>query len=307
MAAVYRRLINEGILSTVRASRTILRGRDSSRNLQVRGLIGMPLSEPRLHMSRNYRECSVRMREELHARGFAILPFYFQELEVKPHLVIERANKEKVDTVIWFLADGADRNTRLQLRDLAIRFVGINIGGLPNPFCRYEVRWGKAILTILDEWRTGMSLETITIVLEGNETAAEKQKMNRLCQMVSTEKIHCELVKVPEGHICTFLKSLCAKKNNGILLAGLSAAMLASRAPSTVAEILKTCSVAWVDGPPDSLLNQRASDLKIDLVSVDWRAISERIARDILSGAAFRQSETTIFEAEAHLQAPVVG
>ena len=38
MAAIYRRLIDEGILSTVRASRTILRGRDTSRSLKVRGL-----------------------------------------------------------------------------------------------------------------------------------------------------------------------------------------------------------------------------------------------------------------------------
>ena len=160
MAAIYRRLIDEGILSTVRASRTILRGRDTSRNLKVRGLIGMPLSAPRLHTSRDYRECSLHIREELRARSFAITPFYFEEREIEPDLVIERSNKEKVDLVIWLLPDGADRDTALHLRDLGIRFIGVNIGGVSAAFCRYEVRRRQAILTILNEWRAGLKLDT---------------------------------------------------------------------------------------------------------------------------------------------------
>jgi hypothetical protein len=306
MAAIYRRLVAEGILSTVRASRTILRGRDTSRNLKVRGLIGMPLSGPRLYTSRDYRECSVHLREELHARGFAITPFYFEEREIEPQLVVERSNKEKVDMVIWLLPDGADRNTALHLRDLAVRFIGVNIGGVSDAFCRYEVRCRQAILAILDEWRAGMKLKTAMIVLEGHETAAEMQRMTRLCELVTMEQIHCELVNVPEGHISTFLKSLCANKSNAILLPASAGARLGSRAPDTVAEVLKTRCVAWIDGPPDLTFSQDASDIRIDLVSVDWRAIGERIARDILSGDAFRQSETTIFQADAHLQVPLV-
>jgi hypothetical protein len=122
---------------------------------------------------------------------------------------------------------------------------------------------------------------------------------------VGKEQIHCELVNVPEGHISTFLKSLCANKSNAILLPASAAAMLGSRAPDTVAEVLRKRYVAWIDGPPDLPFGQDASDIRIDLVSADWRAIGDRIARDILSGDAFTQSETTIFQAEAHLQVPL--
>lgn len=307
MAAIYRRLIDEGILSTVRASRTILLGRGTGRSLKVRGLIGMPLSVPHLDTSRDYRECFMRIREELHARGFAITPFYFEEREIEPNLVVKRSNKEKVDMVIWLLPDGADRETAFRLRDLGIRFVGVNIDGVPDAFCRYEVRRWQAIRTILKEWRAGLKLDTAVIVLAGHETAAEKERMTRLRGLVTMEKILCELVNVPEGHISTFLKSLCAKKSNGILLPAPAAAMLGSRAPGTVAAVLKRCCVAWIDGPPDLSLGQGASEIKIDLVSVDWRVIGDRIARDILSGNAFKESETTTFEAEARLQAPLFG
>jgi len=305
MAAVYRRLIDEGILSSVRASRTVLLPRDGGRNLKVRGVVGIPLSLPRLHALRDYRECFLNISKELHARGFTITPFYFDEREIDSNRVVERARKEKVDLVVWLLPDDADRETALRLRDLGIRFIGVNLGGVSAAFCRYEVRRRQAILTILHDWRAGLKLEAAVIVLAGHETSAEKERMTRLRRMVAMEDIHCQLVHVPEGRISRFLKSLCAEKEEGVLLPAPASAMLGTRAPDTVAEVLKTCHVALIDGPPDGSLGQGAPDISIDLVRVDWRSVGERIARDILSGDAFGQSETTISEAEAHLRVPL--
>ena len=87
MAAVYRRLKAEGILSSVRASGTILRGRETGRTLQGRAVIGMPLSIPSLHTFQAYRHCYLRLRKELHARGLVVSPFHFEELNIQPELI----------------------------------------------------------------------------------------------------------------------------------------------------------------------------------------------------------------------------
>ena len=173
----------------------------------------------------------MRIREELHARGFAITPFYFEEREIGPNLVVERSNKEKVDMVIWLLPDGADRDTALHLRDLGIRFIGVNIGGVSDAFCRYEVRRRQAILTILNEWRAGMKLETAVIVLDGHETAAEKERMRRLCKLVAMEQIHCELGECARRTYQHIFEIALREKSNGILLPASATAMLGSRAP----------------------------------------------------------------------------
>jgi len=305
MAAIYHRLIDEGILSTVRASRTILLGRETSHTLKVRGLIGMPLSGPRLHTSREYRECSLHLQEQLHARKFLVEPFYFEEEEIDPNVVVERSKREKIDLLIWLLPDRANRNTALRLSDLGLRFVGVNIGGLHEAFCRYEVRWWRAILTILDEWRADAELKGTIIALAGHETVAEMKQMVRLREMIAATELDCQLMTVPEGRIVRFLQSVCANKNIGNLLPAPAAEMFGTRAPDVVTKILKTRRIALIDGRPDLPFGPGMLDVTIDLVSVDWGAISERIARDILSGDAFRQSETTIFEAEAHLQVPL--
>ena len=205
MAAVYKELVGQGILHTVRGSGTILRGRDTSRTLKVRGLIGMPLSVPRLHGLRDYRDCFLRLRHELAGRGFTVAPFYFEEREVRSSLFVERARKEKLDMVVWLQPDGADRDTTLRLRDLGIRFLGINIGGVADAFWRYEVQRHQAMLTIVHDWRANLKLDTALLVLTGHETAAEMKRMMRLRRLLASDQIDCQLTSVPEGRIGRFL------------------------------------------------------------------------------------------------------
>jgi hypothetical protein len=304
MASVYRRLMDEGILSSVRASRTILRGRDSSRSLKVRGVIGMPVSGPRLNTLRDYRESFLSLRNELHARGFSVIPLYFEERAIDPEGLVKRAKEERVDTVIGLLPEGAARQSALRLRDLGLRFIGVNIGGITDVFCRYEVRRRQAILTILNRWRADADIKVTIIVLAGQETVAEMERIARLRGVISMEGITCRVDTVPEGRISRFLKSLCTK-NSDVLLPAPAAAMLGSRAPDTVAEVFKTCRVALIDGPLDAPFCKTHSEITVDCVTVNWKRISKRIAHDILSGDAFAPSETTIFEAESHLQAPI--
>jgi hypothetical protein len=305
MAAVYRRLGAEGILSSVRGARTILEGRNAIRTLKVRLLLGMPLSVPRLQTFQAYRDCFFHLREELQARGFLVASLYFAEREIPPEAVAERARQEKVDAVLWLRPDGIGHDTALRLRDLGIRFIGLNIGGAVGGFCRYEVRRRQAIDLILHEWCTGAKLTTAILVRAGAEMFGESERMARLREMAKREQMKFEIVNVPGARIIRTLQSLCAKKGSGILLAESAAALLGSRASDRVTEVLGSCRIALIDGPMEFPFVQEAVDGVVDLVLVDWERVGRRIAQDILSGEAFGHSETGGFEADARLQVPV--
>jgi DNA-binding transcriptional regulator YhcF (GntR family) len=304
MADVYRRLADEGILSSVRSSRTILRGRGSNRHLNVRGVIAMPVSRPRLHTLRDYREAFVSLSQELHAHGFFIVPFYSEERALDLESVVKRAKGERVDLVISLLPEGKDRETALRLRDLGIRFIGLNIGGISDGFSRYEVRRQQAILAILNRWRAEEEPWPKTIVLAGHETAAETERISRLRGVVAREGFACDFDTVPKGRISRFLKSVCARQQH-VLLPAPAAAMLGSRAPDTLAEVFNKCRIALIDGPLDAPFCKGHPEIKVDLVTVNWPRISKRIAHDLVTGDAFSRSETTIFEGTAHLHAPL--
>jgi hypothetical protein len=149
MATVYRQLSNEGVLSAIRGSHTMLQKRGAFRNLNVRGFIGMPVSLSRFQALQDYRRCLLQLRDELHEGGFLTSTIFFEQPEGQTEAVVERLKKARVDSVIWLLPDGADRNTVLRLRDLGIRFLGINITPLSGMVCRYQVRRQQAIREIM--------------------------------------------------------------------------------------------------------------------------------------------------------------
>lgn len=89
MAAVYRQLTKERILGMIRSSRTILLPRGRTRTLTVQGIIGIPVSVRRFVTLADYRRCFLRVRDELHARGFATQGIFLEQGELDDQPVIE--------------------------------------------------------------------------------------------------------------------------------------------------------------------------------------------------------------------------
>lgn len=305
MAGVYRRLREEGILVSLRASKTIVQGRDAIRTLRVRSLIGMPVSIPLLQTLRSYSDCVLYLRQELHRRGFAVLPFYFEDRTVQPEAVVQWAREEKTNAVMWVQPSRLRTETALRLRDCGIQFAGVNIGGVVQRLCRYEVRRQQAIQIILDEWTSSQGLQTAILVRAGPETPREIRRAERLCELAALARLQFEIVKVEGGRITRTLSALSHRERYGILLAGSAGAILGSRASDTIAKIVAAHRIALIDGPIDLPFAQEIPEGAADLVCVNWSALARRIAQDALTGHAFAEHEITTFEAEAQLQNPL--
>lgn len=176
----------------------------------------MPAALSRFLSLREYRECFLRTRDELHARGFATLPVFFEKRDIAPGFLSQRFKKEDVDTVIWFLPDGSDRDSALRLRDLGIRFVGVNLGEVPGAGCKYEVRRSGALRSILRSWRSEARIKDAVFLRGQPEAAADAQRARYLRELAKTERIDCDLVSVRPDQIEARLEALCAKKPVGI-------------------------------------------------------------------------------------------
>ena len=222
----------------------------------------------------------------------------------QPDIIIAQLKKEKVEAVVWLLPDVADRETVLRLRDLGIRFIGVNITPASGLACRYQVVRQQAIRTILRSWRTDPEINMATIVRINRETGADERRLAKLQALVESEKIKCEIATMRDGQISTFLKSLCQDKVAGIILPAPAAAMLGWRAPETLKDVLQTCRIALIDGPMDLPFAEYIPHGEVDLVTVKWHAVTRQIAADVLSGEAFDGSKTTVFEAEPQLRVP---
>src|SRR5436190_17231329 len=70
MTGVFRRLESEGLLISIRGSRTILQGSSAHHEVIVRGVAGVPISLSTFLAIREYRSAFLQTLNELHSRGF---------------------------------------------------------------------------------------------------------------------------------------------------------------------------------------------------------------------------------------------
>ena len=181
VAAVYQHLGEEGIFSSVRGSHTKLLSRGKTRSLKVRGLIAMPASIWRFHTFVDHQRCFRRVRDELHARGFFTTTLFFERSDEERTVVLDWIKRQKVDSVVWILPDGLNRDIVLRLSDAGIRVVGVNITPLAGLHCGYEMRRQKAIRAIIGGWQADPRIKGATIVRIPNEAPADWERLRKLC------------------------------------------------------------------------------------------------------------------------------
>src|SRR3954463_15735343 len=109
VAKAYEQLEDEGLLSTVRGSKTLLQGVSAGRRLNVLGFIGTPAAVPAFVGLQDYRTFFIRVRRELRARGFAVAMVLFDPAEMRSGRLEKRIVKYEFDTVLWYRPDASAR------------------------------------------------------------------------------------------------------------------------------------------------------------------------------------------------------
>lgn len=305
IAAVYRQLAREGLLASVRGSRTILRATSTRRSHKIHSLIGIPVSMRHFLAMRDYRDCFQQLDKELSTLGFATRCFFFEDDEVQAASFVSRVARAEVDNVIWVFPDAPARDAVWRLRDRGINHVGISFAGAVKVFCRYEVRRRDAIRAIFRQWRQHARIGSLSVIRTCGGVATDGDRMNRLDALAAAEQIDCEIATLSKCTPEEFLMSLCARKNHGIVIPSSAASVLAWQAPEALGTVLRSCRVSLIDGPINLPAPQSVHAAVADVVTVDWRPIVRKIASDLATGEAFTHDETTIFEAKPLLRVPL--
>jgi hypothetical protein len=303
VSRVYGRLRQEGLLTAVRGSKTLLQGRRFDRHLRVRAFVGLPASLSGFVTVHAYRMFFIKIRRELRMRGFATAMVFFEKHEARTGTLAERLKTYEVDTVIWFQPTKEARETALLLGDGGIRLIGIAHEQIPTISCRYQVRRERAIGTLLAEWKARHGIDHVTVAQWPEQRAplledALRSTLDDIGLAVSIANFRGQRSE-------TFLRSLRNGKGGAIVF---SSAPLASRlcfqSPATVADLLRQKRVAFLNGPV-TMPFVKVPDVRVDLVVADWQWIAEQIANDLVTQDAFQSAGPTIFEAEAKLRVPL--
>lgn len=301
VAQVYGRLEEEGLLVSVRGSKTLLQGLSAGRHFSVHGFVGVPAAVSSFVTFQDYRMFFIRIRRELRNRGFAVAMVLFEPGHVKTGRLLKRLAKHEFDTVLWYRPDIAFREVIAQLKDLGLQTIGISDGPSPAIRCRYEIRRETAIKTILQDWQRRSGVRKV-IVARADGASTEKEKM--LETLLEEEDLEACFLDAGSVRAADFLEACRQTKHCGVIFPSRAASLFAFRAPEGLMKLMTHCRVAFSGGPPSVPLAP-VLDVPVDLVSVDWQLIAERIVGDLILKQAVDNSEGTVFHAEAVLHAPL--
>lgn len=298
----YRALEQEGLLSRVRGSKTVLQGLHFDRQLKVRAFVGFPASVSRFVTLQDYRTFFIRIRRELRLRGFAAATAFFEPAEASSGALAKRFKAYEVDTVIWFQPGKESAITALHLADMGIRLLGVANDSFCQFPCRYQVRRDGAIRALLASWKTESPGRVTVVESKEQRSAAIDETLHGILDELG---IPWSVTTYQSQRSEAFLRELQRKKTSGVIF---SSSALASkfcfRAPGAVADLLGAHRVALINGPV-SMPFAKVPDVKVDLVTVDWQLVAEKIVDDLISQDAFQLSSPTFFEAEAKLRVPL--
>ena len=302
VSRAYRHLENEGLLTRVRGSKTLLQGLTSDRKLKVRAFVGFPASVSRFVTLQDYRTFLIRIRRELRLRGFAAATAFYEPAEAMTDTLARRFKAYEVDTVIWFQPGKEVTRTALHLADMGIRLLGVANDTYCHVPCRYQINREPALRTLLGHWKTQRT-ESVTIVQAKDHRPGAIDDV--LHGMLDELEMQWSVAAYESQRSEAFLRELQRKKTGGIIFSSSTlASKFAFRAPGAVADLLAAQPVALINGPV-SMPFAKVPNVEVDLITVDWPQVSTEIVDDLISQDAFQLPGPTIFDAEAKLRVPL--
>jgi hypothetical protein len=303
VARIYHDMEDEGLLSSVRSSRTILHGRDNDRRLSVRAVVGLPALLSAFLTIPDYRMFFVHVQRELRVRGFVGTIVFFEPEEGLDGRLSDRFKTYQVDTVLWFQAGRFAIESLLRLSDMGVRVVAISQIGAPAIPSRYYVWREKAVEKLLREWRDRNGVRKITVVESRNHRSAVTEELLRL--VLSGLELNAVTCTLEDENTAGFVREMCHLKTDGIIFpSSVLASMLAFRNPNEMAELMRTQRVAFVDGPINMPF-AKLPDALVDIVTFDWQKVAELIVNDLVTQQAFDRRQRAVIQATLRLRVPM--
>lgn len=295
VARAYAELKKEGILGTVRASRTVIEGRTFVSPITFKGFIGLPISLSCFITLADYRMFYITLRRELRRRGFVSNMLFFTDDDKGHDQLIHTVQEFGVHLLVWYLPRPSAEEAILSLADRGIRIVGVADGEITAIPCSYEIRRSKGIMDILRKWQAQYGIIAVTMVRTRLGTGADNGAVEATVQKLG---IPCAFADINAQPITEMISQLGSQPKHGVILSGNCATILSLRAPYSFDQLLRSYRVAFPDGPLTTLYRHEVHG-SADMLWVDWSDIAKVIVDDLTTKSVRKQESATIFDAFA--------
>ena len=144
VAVVFKKLEQDGLLTIIRGSQTIIEGKQKHSRHNVKGVIGIPVYLPSFVIGNNPRSFYVRFEEHLRRYGYVANFIFIRSNEAFDSHMADRLLEHNLDILFWLSPSRAPAQVLLTLQDSGVRLVIVGDGqvGLPEQQYRLDLDCG---------------------------------------------------------------------------------------------------------------------------------------------------------------------
>ncbi|HYE07338.1 MAG TPA: hypothetical protein VEL07_17620 [Planctomycetota bacterium] len=277
VSRAYRALEDEGLLSRLRSSMTMVRPRRARPRARLRAVVGLPVWQQGFLELRDWRAFFIELEEQLRRSQF-VGDLLFYEHDRRFHRAFpDRLWAHRLDVLLWFMPLPEHYPIIEAMTDRGV--TAIVVSGPdetePCPWTRYRVSWRRALASAAREW----SSEGVHGVRLMRPTREPTRSQAALCADVGVAAQSWRSEPLGDG-IEDYLRRLVALPRTALVLDDdLMCAGLCRLAPSLMADLLRRHRVLVtreIDLP-----RYHAGDARCDGALIDWQRLVRRIVADL--------------------------
>jgi DNA-binding Lrp family transcriptional regulator len=288
----YEKLEQEGLLTRMRGSQTLVESRKLQTRHPVRGVVGLPVELPGFIYGTDLRSFYIRLEEELR-RYNQLVNFIFMRRVQAPDLdLATRILDHKPDVVFWWAPSSAVTPTTHQLRDAGVRILGIRRERDNSPFTMYVHNRERAIRQAFDSWRTE-GISHFALMRPVNEGAA--YETNLATSVLQTMGAEFSVLTIRDSELPQHVRRLVRRESVGIVLSYHEwYDALCSQHSQAMEQLFRGCRTLLVQGAVCHPFF-RGKGIFTDILSLDYEEMAKQVARDLGTGRIWRENALPTF------------
>lgn len=290
ISRAYKELQREGLLGTIRASRTLLEGRKATRKVNLRGFIGLPAPYFCFLAFQDYRKFYFAVRREAARQGFVTNLMFYQDNPAGREELVNTVHELGVDHVVWLRPRLVVQDIILQLRDKGLRIVGVADGRAAGTPCEFEIRRENALVEVLRRWRGDAAVSRVAVLRRERRSEGDEDVIEHAIEKAGLPFEYADLGLDGFEEV---VRLLGKDRGTGLVLRGEIAALCSLRAPKALGEMLRTHRVVLPDGPISAIIDD-LPPAPVDVITVDWARLARRIVRNLTNEGPLKHIPTLI-------------
>jgi len=154
VSAAYEKLNQEGLLTIVRGSQTLLEGRRQAPKTPLRGVVGIPVALPSFLFGNNPRQFFIRFEEELRRLSYVVDFIFYATGSDDTHHLVDRLLSHDLDIALWMAPPHAMKEAILRLNDAGIHQMVVGDGPTMFPLQSYTLNLDLGFQEAATGWHT---------------------------------------------------------------------------------------------------------------------------------------------------------